>query len=345
MTNVEIDKRKEKIFKRIMIVFNIVVILLLILIVEGYYRNKYSGVADSLVNWDPDPVQFFQFDETLGWVGVPDVDAYHNSDAWVTHNSYGYRDKEWDFSGTKPRILLLGDSNMWGYGVESNETIVAVLRELMPQYEWFNAGMNGYSSDQLELTYKRLKDIIKPDLTVALFAQNDRYENVHRRVRGYDKPYSDIINGAAVIQNIPLTNTTGRIGKQMPKSVKIYQQTHSFALYHLARMLDNQQTRAQTIKAKQKHDPSAYIIKRFNETTGNKLLVVTILRDKYMYEFCKSNNIPVYMFAEDVAIPGPLTYPKGPPKHGHWKPAGFRRAAEEIQKAMQEYNLPKDRDE
>jgi len=339
MTESQIDPKKEKIFKRIMIGFNIFIVVILVFLAESYFRNKYKAIADSLDNWDATPVKFFQFDEELGWTGVPNVDAYHNSDAWVTHNSLGFRDIEWDFTGTKPRILVLGDSNIWGYGVESNQTTVACLRRMMPQYDWFNGGMNGYSTDQYELTYKRLKDKLKPDLTIVVFAQNDRYENRHERVRGYDKPYSDVIDEKAVIQNIPLADVDQYKTQEVPRAVKVYQKTHSFLMYHIAQMIDSRKSRSTTIEAHQKTDTSAYIIKRFFDTTDGNLLVVTIMQDKYMYGFCKSEGIPVYMFAEDVAIPGPLTYPKGPPKHGHWTPEGFRRAAEEIQKAMNENNL------
>ncbi len=343
MMESQIDPNKEKIFKRIMLGFNIFIILILVLLVESYFRNKYKSIADSLDNWDEKPVIFFQFDEELGWTGVPNVDAYHNSDSWVTHNSLGFRDVEWDYNGTKPRILVLGDSNIWGYGVESNETTVASLRRMMPQYDWFNGGMNGYATDQYELTYKRLKDKISPDLTILVFAQNDRYENKHKRVRGYDKPYSDVIDEKAVIQNIPLADADQHNPLEIPKAVKVYQNTRSFFMYHLAQMFDSQKSRSETVEANQKKDPSAYIVKRFFDTADGNLLVVTILQDKHMYNFCKSEGIPVYMFAEDVAIPGPLTYPKGPPKHGHWTPEGFKRAAEEIQNAMKENNLPKEK--
>jgi hypothetical protein len=342
MTESQIDPKKEKIFKGIMIGFNIFIVVVLVLLAESYFKTKYKSVAASLDNWNDKPVMFFQFDKELGWTGVPNVNAYHNSDAWITHNSLGFRDVEWDFTGIKPRILVLGDSNVWGYGVESNETTVACLRRMIPQYEWFNGGMNGYSSDQHELTYKRLKDKIHPDLTIVVFAQNDRYENKHRRVRGYDKPYSDMVDGKAVIQNIPLSDVDQYKTLEVPQAVKVYQKTHSFLMYHIALMVDSRKSRSKTIEAHQKSDPTAGIIKRFYDTTDGKLLVVTIMRDEYMYDFCKSQNIPVYMFAEDLAIPGALTYPKGPPKHEHWKPEGFRRAAEEIQKAMNENHLPKE---
>ncbi|MDA3798102.1 MAG: SGNH/GDSL hydrolase family protein [Kiritimatiellae bacterium] len=341
MTENHIDKKKEKIFKGIMIGFNVFIVLILMFLAESYYKNKYSAIADSLKNWDEKPVVFFRFDEELGWTGVPNIDSYHNSDAWITHNSMGFRDPEWDFSGTKPSILVLGDSNMWGYGVESNETTVAILRKLMPQYDWYNGGMNGYSTDQHDLLYKRLADVINPDLTIVVFAQNDRYENKHKRVRGYDKPYSEVIDGKAVVQNVPIAKTVeDRSHNEVPKAVKMYQKTHSFLCYHIAQKFDAKESRQESITANQKVDPSPYIVKRLYERSGHKLLVVTILRDQYMYDYCKSNNIPVAMFADDVAIPGLLTYPKGPPKHGHWKPEGFRRAAEEIQKAMIANDLP-----
>jgi hypothetical protein len=212
-----------------------------------------------------------------------------------------------------------------------------------PGIEWINAGMNGYSSDQHLLLYEKLAPEVKPDLTVLVFAGNDRYENRHRRVRGYDKPYSQMEDGEPVVQNIPLEEPEKANNPLfIPRSVQVLQNSGSFLLFHLAeqagswqrKVAEDSSERVMDITVDQPIDPTPHIIQKLYNKTGGKLQVIMIDHDKHLDRFCRENNIPITTMAPDCALPGPLSYPKGPPKHGHWKPEGFRRAAEEIHKTV-----------
>src|SRR5512138_1950491 len=65
--------------------------------------------------------KFSRYDEALGWDGLADaaadfewVDTRHH----VTQNHYGYRGTAYDHGrGPARRIVVLGDSFVWGFGV------------------------------------------------------------------------------------------------------------------------------------------------------------------------------------------------------------------------------------
>jgi len=98
----------------------------------------------------------------------------------VELNSKGLRDHEVDFK--KPpgdnRILALGDSVTFGWGVDQGETfsdrLEPLLRELTNQHwEVINAGVNGYNSQQ-EATYLRLDGLrFDPDIVILVYVSND----------------------------------------------------------------------------------------------------------------------------------------------------------------------------
>lgn len=94
-------------------------------------------------------------------------------DSTVSTNSLGLRDRDIDFS--KPRILCLGDSFTFGFGVENDETFCARLeREFGGRYDVVNAGFAGGSSpDAYALWLTTHYDTLQPRLIVCSVFQND----------------------------------------------------------------------------------------------------------------------------------------------------------------------------
>ena len=103
----------------------------------------------------------------------------------VTINSMGFRGPEIPaITSSTYRILLLGDSMAWGFGVEDNETVAVQLESLLNQHnpdldiQVINASVPGYgTADQLNLLQAHIKSL-KPDLVlVQFFSINDLAEN------------------------------------------------------------------------------------------------------------------------------------------------------------------------
>lgn len=88
-------------------------------------------------------------------------------------NSLGLRGQ---YSSGLPlrRILFLGDSFTFGMGVQDNETFVHVIGQVFEQeVETINGGQPGYGVFQMEATLKRLVDLLRPELVVAVIWQGD----------------------------------------------------------------------------------------------------------------------------------------------------------------------------
>ena len=122
-------------------------------------------------------------DPDAGWIGAPGTRARfakpRSFDVGITINRRGIRGPEHAFA--KPagvrRVLLLGDSMVWGQGVEDDETIAAVLERELPATEAINLGVNGYGTVQ-ELVRLETEGLrYAPDWTVLFFTQNDLEDN------------------------------------------------------------------------------------------------------------------------------------------------------------------------
>ncbi|MBW2420909.1 MAG: hypothetical protein JRH19_20385 [Deltaproteobacteria bacterium] len=97
-------------------------------------------------------------------------------------NRLGLRSGELLEPGTRPRILVLGDSQAYGHGVADDapypQRLQALFKARGEAVEVINAGMQGYSSDQsYKLFAKRLRKL-KPDLVIFAHYWNDIPENV-----------------------------------------------------------------------------------------------------------------------------------------------------------------------
>jgi lysophospholipase L1-like esterase len=94
-------------------------------------------------------------------------------------NSQGYRGPEAGprRPGMPARVVCLGDSSTYGWGVEPSESYPAQLQELLDErspaeWEVFNLGVPGYTSFQGRLLLERLREL-DPDVVVISFGSND----------------------------------------------------------------------------------------------------------------------------------------------------------------------------
>jgi hypothetical protein len=144
----------------------------------------------------------FQHDAELGWFPIPNsVAQFQGSRIFnVAHNSLGLRDVELEPNSsegksgdvkTRPTVLFIGDSFVWGYDVEAKDRFTELLRKDLPGTRIVNAGIPGYGTAQEYLLFQRLWDTIKPDVVVLVVCtDNDRDDNSSNRTsNGYFRPY------------------------------------------------------------------------------------------------------------------------------------------------------------
>lgn len=90
-------------------------------------------------------------------------------------NSLGLRGDELR-EGDPVRVMTLGDSSVYGHGVDVQEVFVWRLAERAgPQVEAVNGGVPGYSTFQSRRLLDRLADVVKPDIVVVGNLWSDAY--------------------------------------------------------------------------------------------------------------------------------------------------------------------------
>ncbi len=129
--------------------------------------------------------QIYQKSEYLPWTLMPGakdthIGVYGDFNVSVEINSYGIRDYERPIHSNLTRVLVMGDSMTYGFGVEMNETYAKSLERILNSkgiaYQVFNTGFSdGYSLDSYYLYLKNYAlEKFKPDvIIIGFFVYND----------------------------------------------------------------------------------------------------------------------------------------------------------------------------
>jgi len=137
---------------------------------------------------------FTRFDPELGWANRPGVSGGYLGAGYihgVRHSAAGLRDEEHEVG--KPagvrRVLVLGDSMVWGLGVENDEIFPRRLEHRLAGTEVIAMGTSGYGTDQELLWFSRDGARYRPDVVVlALYLANDLRDNISSRRYSRNKP-------------------------------------------------------------------------------------------------------------------------------------------------------------
>ena len=165
-----------------------------------------------------------EYDERLGWRGRPELDCQLREKLFtidISQNSLGFRDTErtLDKRPGSVRIMCLGDSFTWGWGVEESAIYTRVLETALEggdtQIEVMNAGVGGYGTDQLLIYLREQALDYSPDLVLYQVARNDIRGNMTTVAEGlYNKPRFVLRDdGELVAENCPVPpfSSLGRV--------------------------------------------------------------------------------------------------------------------------------------
>jgi len=125
---------------------------------------------------DTTPEQWLIHSPTVGWEKKPGYEG-----------SVGLADREFDAEGYfavdsdqvaassgKKKVVFVGDSNTFGWGVPTAASFVEVAENLLTDVDAINLGVVGYTSYQGRITLEKQLPLLKPDLVVVSFNFNDR---------------------------------------------------------------------------------------------------------------------------------------------------------------------------
>lgn len=126
-------------------------------------------------------------DPDLGWVhqshSTPSLFvAPEFRDIQYTINNQGFR-SAFDFRDSvtnKKKVMLIGDSFLFGMYLEEGKTITNKLDVLSDStHIFYNVSVPGWGIDQMFIAYLKYVEIIKPDIVILLYIDDDMMRNLH----------------------------------------------------------------------------------------------------------------------------------------------------------------------
>jgi len=178
---VTLESRKSIVFT----IINLIVLTVLTLVVVfgvlevgmRYYFTNFGTEVDRIAYiYSREDIQ----EQTTQFSGVPYVLFVPNPN-YEGHNQLGYRGKETTVE--KPegifRIVTIGESTTYGFGVNANEAYPALLEDILREeygytnVEVINAGVVGYTSFEVLSNFQFRVLELKPDLIIYYGALND----------------------------------------------------------------------------------------------------------------------------------------------------------------------------
>ena len=149
-------------------------------------------------------------DPEIGWVNIPGkrLEDFYGPGRGVTIDRHGFRAGSGDLDGDRGnrlRVVCLGDSFTFGYGLDDANTFPAQLEAANPSLQVINMGQGGYSVGQCYLWYKRDGRPLKPDVVLLAMIPDDIWRmRETRMLSGYAKPSFALRDGALHVSGQPL---------------------------------------------------------------------------------------------------------------------------------------------
>jgi hypothetical protein len=150
-------------------------------------RDAIGDLPDWVLDFGVHDSPEITFHPQLGWKAVASLDSDQRHGLHRVHvrtNSDGFRDEEWAVKLERAereqatKVLLLGDSYLYGWSILADERLSDQLEERArragaPPLVAFNFGIPGYGTGQQLLVLRRWIERIEPDVVVLHFIPND----------------------------------------------------------------------------------------------------------------------------------------------------------------------------
>lgn len=289
----------------------------LVVLEIGYRWLRSSGLSPTT------NAAFVEYDPVLGWRHRPLARERHVTDEFdveVSIHSRGFRGPEWDLArgDGRPRVLVLGDSFAFGWGVEYAESLCGRLATLEPSWKVYDAAVSGFGSDQESLVLDQLVDEIAPDVVLVVFCENDLYENSLSVTYGKHKPWFERSGGGLELHGVPVPRPWLERISALWRAVEKTRWEDSFA------------ARPRDVEAEWQLTEDIY--RRMRARLGATPLLVAS-SDARLARFARESGVcghvdllPALSMGATSGASGPVAYPKD----GHWTPEGHRRVAEVV---------------
>ncbi len=193
-------KRSSDYIKNILLLISTTATILLLLVfidrcfLSRIITNKYSGII-----FPANEERYYQSPEFSYTANI---------------NSLGFRDREFDRGNNKIRIVAIGDSFTFGWGVENSCAWPKVLEEKLSSMghnvEVANLGQPGGNP----ATYARIAEkaipILKPELTVVAVLQGDDLEQIKQDMEKKNLKENNRANKVSIAQCMNIVKAVAR---------------------------------------------------------------------------------------------------------------------------------------
>lgn len=344
-----------------------ILINLSLIILSTLFALFLSEIALRLMNLkplyvSPERDHFWKYDSLLGWAQKPGQEGIFETPQFRTDvriNENGLRDRSHSYERQNDieRILVLGDSFAWGYGVAETERFSQLLEKSL-HVEVINAGVSGYSTDQELLWYEGEGIKYETNLVIVELAGNDVSDNDRQIVSTiYYKPKFVLEEGKLVPTNYPVPKTS-------PQGKFIYSLSQRSALaYFLVQRYFDLLSLYRDIKVNSHHTNSsasgtsvekedfkltiALLNEMRNIATSRKAKFMIVATDRWWdsppnetYEdFINTLQTEGFLVLDVESMPGFDPEVMLIPNDGHWNQAGHKFVAEEIQAFIATHQL------
>jgi lysophospholipase L1-like esterase len=172
---------------------------------------------------------YMKYHPVLGWTAVPGARKEHKSadpvfDVTYVINEVGFRGPvyERDKRPGVTRILLLGDSNGFGWGLPEEATLASILDKELDSVEVVNLSLSGYGTDQSYLRFGLEGVHFQPDIVIIQVTPNDFEEIQSAFFNQKPKPrfvFQD--DGGIELTNVPVKATGAEAERFYERSLPV----------------------------------------------------------------------------------------------------------------------------
>ena len=172
-------------------------------------------LIDAYLSWSPVkvvheviPRSVGAYDPELGWAlkaGALASSQITGPNVTYAINSKGLRgdDVPYERTAGKRRVVILGDSHTFGFGINLDQHFTKLLAGYFPDLEVVNFGVNAWGLDQQMLAYKQEGQKYHPDLVVSYIPHFGGHRHMYARRFGKSKPLFTLRDGTLVQTHVP----------------------------------------------------------------------------------------------------------------------------------------------
>jgi hypothetical protein len=350
----------NKNLRGILINLSLIIISTLFALVVSEIALRLIGLKPLYVS--PERDRFWKYDPLLGWAHKPGQEGIFETPQFrtlVRINDNGLRDRPHSYARQNniERILVLGDSFAWGYGVEESERFSQLLEKSL-DVEAINAGVSGYSTDQELLWYQNEGIKYDTDLVILELAGNDVDDNDQQLVNHiYYKPKFVLEEGRLIPTGYPVPKTSpqGRFIYSLSQNsalafflVQRYFDFRSF--YHQMKVNSDHASSPVSGLSTEKEDFKLTIalldeMRNIAKSRNAKFMIVATDRwwdsppGETYEDFINTLQTEGFLVLDVESMPGFDPEVMLIPNDGHWNQAGHEFVAKEIKAFIASHQL------